>query len=837
MRAVLLHGTGLALAAVMTAASANAQTASQNSTTATAPAPTPTTPDDGAGQSPSGSADVIVTARKRDEKLIDVPISMQAFSHDEIKAAGITNLEVLGPRAGFQFPPQVSNGPGGRFTGVLIFRGLQANSFGQQRDNSGSLFVDGVYVSGGVQSVNTADVERIEVLKGPQNAYFGRSTFGGAVNFITRNPSDHLGGEVNVRATARGNVDADGSIEGPIVPDLITARVTAYTHVQASQYRANDGGELGAEQSRGVTGTVYITPSSNSFIRLRGSYQRDDDSAPAYGFIEAKTYGQASCIGSPVRGFNGATGVGGLTLARAYFCGGYPTLDQIGDGVITSNTALPANYRDVIRATQTGAAGTLNVPFFSNVPELNHFGLKRDTIFLSAQGRYAFDSGVALAFNVGYNDQRSIDINDVDHSNTLLGFMDAVAFRTKDLTLDGRITSDPSKRIRALLGVSYFSGLTQFSDISYNSFAPNPSRGSNFQNDLAHTPAVYGSVDFDILHNLTLTAEGRYQWDQIISRNAAGIVTSQTFRDFLPRAILKWAPVENSNLYFSYSKGTQPAGVNTGYASLSALANPAQAMAYVQSAYPGIGIFSLVPKLDAFEVGAKQKLFGGAIDYTIALYQNNWHNATTTSSLFNPSSCGATVNTAACPLTAGGISLVTPNEARIRGVEFAITGRATRALTLDLTLDYKNAKWIRYANSGFNQFVGLPTVGAVYRGDGNTIGRVPAISGTYSMTYRGRFNDTWSWYARGDVLFTGSAWDSDLDIFKTNAYARVNTNIGLTRDNITVEFFTTNLFNDRNYDALANSVSLNQGFDFTQRVLAVVPPPRREFGLRGQFKF
>ena len=142
-------------------------------------------------------------------------------------------------------PQVLSTAPTGRFQGTIIFRGLNASSFGAPRDNSGSLFIDGVFVSGGQQSVNTADVERIEVLKGPQNAYFGRSTFGGAVNFITRNPSADFGGEVNLRATARGSVDGDASIEGSIASGL-TGRITAYTHNKVAQYFATDGGELGA---------------------------------------------------------------------------------------------------------------------------------------------------------------------------------------------------------------------------------------------------------------------------------------------------------------------------------------------------------------------------------------------------------------------------------------------------------------------------------------------------------------------------------------------------------------------------------------------------------------
>lgn len=797
-------------------------------------------------------SDIVVTARKRDEKLIDVPISIQAFSQAEIKSSGIDDLQTLKSRAGFEFPPQVSNGPAGRFQGVLIFRGLQANSFGQPRDNSGSLFVDGIYISGGLQSVNTADVARIEVLKGPQNAYFGRGTFGGAVNFITRNPSEKFGGEINARATARGTIDGDFSLEGALAPDLLTARVTAYTHDKVAQYHATDGGDLGAEKTQGATITLYATPSSNSWIRLRGTYQRDDDSAPSFAFISANAQAQG-CIGKPVPGFNGRNGAA-VTLAREYFCNGVPSLDDVraftnpalsagptalvGSGVITSNTALPAFVRNALRSKQT----TAGVPgrFYDNIPTLNHAGLRRDTIQLSNQAGYTFDSGAALAFNAGYNQQNSVAFNDVDKTD-VQSFASILAYKTRDVTVDGRFTSDPTKRIRLLVGGSYFYGKTVYSQMDVQYASSTVTQGA-ITNERARTPAVYASIDFDILKNLTVTAEGRYQGDTITSFNAAGAKVQQTFKNFLPRAIVSFKPIENTNIYASYSRGVQPAGVNSGYASLSALPFAAQAMAYVQSQYPGVGLFSLLPKLDAYELGIKQKLFGGVIDYTLAVYQNDWANAVVSSALFNPAACypaGAPViaNTAACPLSTAGTTNLFPNNARIRGAEFAVTGRVTPDWAIDLTVDYKNAKWRRYANSGFNVMTGLNSAaGDVYRGDGNHLGRVPALSGTLSSTYRHEIGSNgWSYFVRGDALYTGKAWDSDLNIFKTDDYVRVNARIGFERENLTLELFSTNLFNNKTYDVVANTVEL--AGNFTQRAAAVIPAQKREFGFRTQVKF
>lgn len=832
------------LALTFGAASAQAQTAGTTSAQAT----------EADDASTSGAnVDIIVTARKRDERLIDVPISIQAFSQAEIQSSGIDDLQTLKDRAGFQVPPQVSNGVGGRFFGTLIFRGLQANSFGDPRDSSGALFVDGIYVSGGIQSVNTADVSRIEVLKGPQNAYFGRATFGGAVNFITRDPSKDFGIEANMRLTARGTFDGDFGIEGTVIPDLLTARFTAAGHHKVAQYKATDGGDLGAEDTFSLTTTLYFTPSDNMWIRLRGSYQEDDDSAPSYGFISANAQAQG-CIGQQVPGFRQLTG-GPVFLAREYFCnGGVPDLADVrafvtpgtttgattlvGSGVITSNTVLPGYVLDVMR-TGNLTSGTPAL-FFGGLPKLTHAGLRRDTVRLSAQTEYEFDGGASLALNVGYNKQDSIAFNDVDKTDLFRGFASIVGYKTEDLTIDGRFTTDPTARIRLLVGASYYHGKLQISSADTSAFtAPNTVVQGVITDERASVPAVYASLDFDILPNLTLTAEGRYQEDQVTNYNALGTRFTQKFKDFLPRAIISFKPTENMNVYASYSRGVQPARLQSGFIGLSALPFATQATAYVQSIFPDIGPFAQPPKLDAYEFGIKQSLMDGKFSYSLAIYQNDWSNALVNSAIFNPVSCfptgGAPIaNTAACPLGAGGTTNALPNDARIRGVEFAFDARLSESFSINGTVDYKDAKWRNYANSGLNGFVGLVTPD-VYRGDGNRLGRVPRWSGTLSPIFRGRINDDWGFYVRGDAIYTGKAFDSDINIFETDDYVRINARIGFERDTFTIEAFATNLLNDDTYDVVSNTVEL--AGNFTQRAAAVIPAQKREFGLRARIKF
>ncbi len=821
-----------------------------------------------AASSDSNASDIVVTARKREERAIDVPISLQAFTAAQIKQSGIIDLQTLKDRSGFQLPPVLSTQAAGRFTGVIIFRGLQASAFGDStRDNSGSLFVDGIYISGGPQSVNTADVERIEVLKGPQSTYFGRSTFGGAVNFITRNPSDKFGGEVNVTATARGSVDGDLSIEGPITAGL-TGRITAYTHNKVAQYQATDGGDIGAEKTQGISGTLYFKPTENFFVRLRANYQHDNDSTGEIALLSGNSLASGACTGKFFPGFNERTG---LPIAiqsppRNYFCNGLPTLGQVGTGVITATTHLPTPFAQSLASggiafgvgptSANLTPATKQVFTFDLAPSINHAGMVRNALRLAGQTGYTFDSGGSIAINVGYNKQESVSVFDIDRTDRAEGaapftaYLNALTLISRDLTLDGRISSNPDKPLRLLAGASYFSQKIQQGGLSYNyaqnytgtvlAQYPNGTVTENtggYVNLRASVPALYGSIEFDLMPSLTVTAEGRYQWDKTTSYQASGLVYEKTFASFLPRAVVRFHPGSDLNVYASYSRGVQPAGINAAYAALTQAQQD-----YVQSIVPGTGVFSLLPKLDAFEFGVKQRLFGGKLDYAIAIYQNNWDNAVSTAAIFNPASCFATTPqtqlTAACPLLTSGTAVSFPNNARIRGVEFSATARPAAGLTIDLNVDYKDAKWVKYSTTAFNSFL-FPT-GAVagdrYRGDGNKLARVPALSGSIAVNYTGSLSDDWSYFVRPELVYVGKAWDSDLNIFQTDAYTRANLRLGLKRgDNLTVELFSTNLFNDKTWDYAGITVEL-QG-SFADRAVLALPAQKREIGLRTQFKF
>ncbi len=155
--------------------------------------------------------DIVVTARKREENLQDVPLSLSAFSAEDLQRRGVENaydLALFTPN--FNTQKQV-----GRTLDRPTIRGM-ANSSTQGEPNA-SYFIDGVFVSSSVASATTNTIERIEVLRGPQSAQFGRATFSGAVNYVTRQPGNEWEAQLNTKAGS--DEDVQGCRLGQRAPD------------------------------------------------------------------------------------------------------------------------------------------------------------------------------------------------------------------------------------------------------------------------------------------------------------------------------------------------------------------------------------------------------------------------------------------------------------------------------------------------------------------------------------------------------------------------------------------------------------------------------------------
>jgi iron complex outermembrane receptor protein len=164
----------------------------------------------GSGTDAVGNDDIVVTAQRREERLIDVPISVSAMGAEALDRAGVTNVSNIG-----NYVPniQINQTVGNTFGPLISIRGLAPSadtSLG--RDQPVGLYIDGVPIAKSTGAAfDIADLERVEVLRGPQGTLYGKNTIGGAVNLITRKPSGEFGGSI---------------VLGAGTHDLFTERVT-----------------------------------------------------------------------------------------------------------------------------------------------------------------------------------------------------------------------------------------------------------------------------------------------------------------------------------------------------------------------------------------------------------------------------------------------------------------------------------------------------------------------------------------------------------------------------------------------------------------------------------
>ncbi len=166
--------------------------------------------------------EILVTAEKRESSLQDTPISLLAFSNERLERFGITDLADV---AGLAPNVTITPFPNSRSSLVVFMRGVGNNDSQTTQDPAVGVYIDGVYVARSVGlSSDVADLERIEVLRGPQGTLYGRNTTGGAINLITAKPSDEFGFSQKVGAGNRGFWQSLTKIEsgkvGPVAGKL-----------------------------------------------------------------------------------------------------------------------------------------------------------------------------------------------------------------------------------------------------------------------------------------------------------------------------------------------------------------------------------------------------------------------------------------------------------------------------------------------------------------------------------------------------------------------------------------------------------------------------------------
>jgi len=788
--------------------------------------------------------EIVVTARKQEQSLQDVPLAITALGALEIQAAGFEDIIDISKAAPGLFIEPI-NGVSARVQTQPRFRGItfDANSPLQR---TATVFVDGVLTSGGIQSIDVNEVERVEIIKGPQSALFGRNTYSGAINYITKDPSADFGGQFSALAATRDKYNVSGGIEGGLIGDTLTGRISGAYNFKGGHFdnAVVDGQELGEEADWNVNATLAYVPTDNFKIKLRGTLYETDDGPAAVIRV-------AGLAEHNFGGFNFTDPVTGLPgVTETAFRG---TIRTPSGAEIGTNTGQADFDRFLSTALADGRAGTNGEGIQTigiSYDDLGGFGAKSEGLRLSANLNYEFQNNLALDILAGYNENEFLLLQDFDASPDL-SFTNSIGQEAKDLSLEARLSgSNFEDRLRWSIGGNYL-------DIDVETvggFRDEFAFGGLFFPGLfvdrfttaSETIGIFGTLDYDLTDEFTVILEGRYQEDEISDGEPGLIGTSPTtFTNFLPRVLLQYQPSDDATFYASFSQGNLSGGFNPEISELDMTQ-----LAELNARVPGTGLTFGEETLTNYELGWKQTLFNGAAAFNLAGFFMNRKDQ-----IFS-----------GFELIRETPELFAMNGNEFRTVAFTNNGATTDILGFELDGTIKASEnltlqgslaWIDATIDSFPDGVNSGDFTAVFGPDQNVQGqrapRFPEWSGSASAAYETPISGNFlggdaNWFTRGDLFYTGEFFDENTNLAENAAAVDVNLRTGIKRDNISVEVFVTNLFQedspiganniaDTSFDVRGFNPFGGPLFDFSRESVHVALRDRRQFGARVDYTF
>lgn len=716
-----------------------------------------------------GLAEIVVTARKKDESLIDVPLAVTALDAEALEAKGIEDLnDVASFSPGFTNQTQ-SVGRNDRGFSQFVIRGVVPNSALPQRQ-SVTIFVDGAPVTGGTVA-GVTDIERVEVVKGPQSAFFGKSTFGGAVNIITRAPSYDWGGRAAISYERFNSFDATGSIEGPIVEGRLAFRLSGRAYHTDGQYEdsVNTGERLGERDTKSISLSLLAEPTDNLSIRLFGVTWNDSDGQPANSIFGAEQY-------------NCNTGIAPAGTNN-FICG------PLNNVPVNRRTRDQRLFPEAIQSINDNSE-LLNGEGF-----IDHLGLERKAkqvrgiadwrigdYTLSAITAYGKDKWNFLQTNLG-QDITSIPNPLFTPGSGLLPTAYTLVYgevQNEDYYGELRLASPQDRRLHWLIGVNYLN-------------AKNRIKASIFGNPgfIVATPisefgsesyAVFGSVGFDISDKLSASLEGRYQVNKE-SQTSIGANTAtfeETETTFIPRIIVEYKPTSDSTLYASYSEGTRPLEFNgLFFAQSQFVQDQITQQANIQGVVPE-------DKIRMGEFGVKGQFFDNRLRVLAAVYYGEWTNRHIQNlvPVFQTPAAQQAGQRTFTSLTGS------DGEVDLKGLELELSLQATPQLLLESTFNIADTKIKRTACSDCRALTGNDNP------VGNELPFFPKYSGTISGTYSQPIGAV-DGFVRVDGIYTGRQYITESNLAYTPDAFKVNLRVGATFDGKRIEFFGTNIFDNK----------------------------------------
>ena len=768
--------------------------------------------------------EIVVTARRTEENLMTVPLAVTAITSALMEERRITNMmEVATFTPGFHFTDETASSASGRANRASFDLQFRGNSIA-----SGTLFIDGTPVAGN-RPPPFADIERIEVLKGPQSVYFGRSTYTGAINYVTKEPGDTYQGVVSTEYSSFNSNEELISFEGPVVEGRLSARISLSHWYKGGHYKneTNKSERLGQRSTNSAALSLVFTPNDNLKFKNWFNAYKDEDGPAANASLKGPV---GSFLPSQLNcNLGGSRG--------AYYCGVLPDWDELRPYTISHYGVVDQLYDQEIFGNRLGFVTAYDPSGF-----LDHAGLMRVAFQDQFRADYTTEGDYNVSFLTAYHknkqqflhDQSGVDVRFYPNPN-----FGRVAFappyptwffngqsKGYDLSTEARVTSPGEDRLRWTVGANYVHSETRSSTFTLK---PQGAGGSSSPS-LTHptTKAIFGGVYYDFTEDVTLSAEARYQWDHVKNDqlgNAAGFALptgvnklSGKFKAFSPRVILDYRYTDNSTVYILFSRGYLPGGFNTSLFTQPQFILDQLAAAGAQRQFDQ-------ERLDNYEAGLKSTFLDGRARTTIAVYYD----------LLRKGQIGNTI-TFTNQLGQATLLTVTQNlgSVNLYGLEFEGEFQVTEPLKLGATFNYADTDVKRFFCSDCVSIRG----NALNHGD--TLQQNAKYKYTIYGDYTAPFTGDYKWYVRGDYTYRAKYFLENANVAIVPALHMAGARIGVRSDVLTIEAFVTNALFDK---GLRGSIGLDTvpmnaaGVSTFPNEIRLSLPDKRTFGIKTRYNF
>ena len=764
---------------------------------------------DAADQSVSsrGQEDIVVTARNREESILLAPLAVSSFSGDTLAARNINNQDDLSLQTpGFDF-----SSPGGVSTARPVIRGMSQSSRAGEETNVAT-FIDGVYIDGFSSStIFMEGLQRVEILRGPQSAQYGRNSFAGAINYITKKPTMDFeaGGSAVIGDGERYGIT--GFINGALAPGKIAMRLDGGYDNSGGYYKdAVSGQRLSARETYFARAGLLAQVSDSVKAVLQLSYEDSHVNTFARNAVATDdpnlccrtlSRGAPAGFGTLYRGELRSNPNEAFTYDSRAFAGDSEAIHgnltvtaEWGDLMLTSISGYDHRTFDTLADQDRAPEGTVFLltprvagmaPRRLLMQTLSGTKEKRDAISQELRLQSTGESFLNWAIG-GYYSRLDVD---------------ATRRQGGEIITNVGLGPNPTPNTIAVIE----DGVIPVAEVT--------SSRTEFL-------SAFASVDINLTEQFIISAEGRYTWEDkrvdnsFLSAAPGGVgsgVEEASFKYFTPRVILQYRPSDAVSMYLSAAKGTKSGGINAGVSVLATAANP--------NILPEWATYK-PEKAWSYEAGLKFNLFDRRVTGSIAAYYVDWTNQQVSNTLFM-TSVNRTVT-----------AIANAAKSRVKGIEFEGSAVLAEGLIANVGYSLNDAK---YRQAVFSAYAVEDA--DTYGFPGGDVGG-KRIQNTSKHTFNGGVQFTAPAFAgfdgtlRMDYVYRSKQYDTPVNLAWVPSYSTVNLNFSLEKEGLRLGAFCNNMLNDRDASVGFNSRNING-----EVVYQIQPREGRRCGVRANFSF